>query len=90
MNKSVDFDVIFIRNYQKRIFKDRKLHELYKKAFTIFLKDPKDPVLKNHTLKGKMGSNRAFSIADDCRVIYKEERDRYLFLDIGKHDEVYK
>lgn len=90
MSKPVDFDIIFVRNYQKRVLQDRKLHELYKKVFAIFLKNPEDPVLKNHTLRGKMSSKKAFSVDNDCRVIYKEEKDRYLFLDIGKHDEVYE
>lgn len=90
MSKPVAFDIIFIRNYQKRILKNRKLHEVYKKVFATFLKNPRDPVLKSHTLKGKMDSKRAFSVDDDCRVIYKEEKDKILFLDIGTHDEVYE
>ncbi len=90
MSKPVDFDIIFVRNYQKRVLKDRKLHELYKKVLTIFLKNPQDPIIKNHALRGKMDSKKAFSVDDDCRVLYKEEKDRYLFLDIGKHDEVYE
>lgn len=89
-NKPIYFDDVFVKHYQKRVLKDKSLHELYKQALSLFTKNPNDPSLDNHSLKGKMKSKRAFSIDDDCRVIYKEEKDRFLFLDIGKHDEVYE
>ena len=76
-------------HYQKRILKNKKLHELYKEALSLFIENPKAPKLHTHTLKGKMSSKKAFSVDDECRVIYLEDEDKFLFLDIGSHDEGY-
>lgn len=51
--------------------------------------NPNHPQLNTHNLKGKMSTKKAFSVDDDCRVIYVEDEDKFLFLDIGDHDEVY-
>lgn len=89
-NKPIYFDITFVRHYRKRVLKNKKLHELYKKTLTLFIEDPNHSKLKNHKLKGKMRPKRALFIDDDCRVVYIEESDSYLFLDVGKHDEVYR
>ena len=90
MSKPIYFDRVFVRHYQKRVLKNKKLHTLYKIALTLFTENPAHPKLKNHKLKGKMKSRRAFFIDDNCRVIYIEESGYFLFLDVGKHDEVYR
>lgn len=88
-NKPIYFDKVFELHYQKRILKDKRLHELYKKALFLFINNPHNPQLQTHNLKGKISIKKAFSVDDDCRVIYIEDDDKFLFLDIGKHDEVY-
>ena len=88
-NKPIYFDKVFEKNYQKRVLRDKRLHELYKKAVTLFIEDPQHPDLHVHELKGRMNNKKAFSVDDDCRVIFIEDPDKFLFLDIGTHDEVY-
>lgn len=56
----------------------------------LFMDDKYHPQLRNHKLKGKLNEFRAFFIDDDCRIIYSETKSEILFLDIGKHEEVYK
>ncbi len=60
-------------------------------ALRKFAKDRKDPTLKDHALKGKMKSFRAFSAAHDLRVIYREEGGfiTVILLDAGTHNQVY-
>ena len=89
MSKPIYFDKVFEIHYQKRILKNKKLHELYKEALALFIENPNASRLHNHILKGKMSSKKAFSVANDCRVIFLEDEDKFLFLDIGSHDEVY-
>jgi len=89
-NKPIYFDRVFERHYQKRILKEKKLHELFKEAFSVFLDNPNNPLLKGHDLKGAMSSKKAFFVDNDCPVIYVEDKDKVLFLDIGNHKEVYK
>ena len=89
-NKSIVFDKVFVKNYKKRILPKKKLHKQYEKMVSLFMHDPFHPQLKNHKLRGKMKEYRAFFVDDDCRVIYSETRAQILFLDIGKHEDVYR
>lgn len=89
-SKPILFDKVFIRYYKKRVLPNAKLHKQYKKMLSVFIQNPFHPQLKNHKLKGKMKQYRGFFIDDDCRVVYVEKSDKVLFLDVGKHEEVYK
>lgn len=89
-NKPIYFDKVFEKNYQQRILKDKRLHELYKKAITLFIEDAAHPDLRVHELKGTMKSKKAFSVDEDCRVIFVEDSDKILLLDVGTHQEVYR
>lgn len=46
--------------------------------------------LRTHKLSGKLKELWAFSVAYDCRVIFKFLDENKVFLiDIGGHDEIY-
>ncbi len=45
--------------------------------------------LDDHGLKGKKRIYRAWSVAGDIRVVYRETDEYYEFLDIGSHNQVY-
>lgn len=79
----------FLKNYRKRIDPNKKLSSQFETRFDQFLKDPKNPVLKDHQLKGEKKEYRAFSITGDVRVVYKKFDDSVLFYDIGTHNQVY-
>ncbi len=89
-NKAIVFDKVFVKNYKKRILPNVKLHKQYKRILLLFMYDPFHPQLKNHRLRGKMKEYRAFFVDDDCRVVYFETNTQIFFLNIGKHDEVYR
>jgi mRNA-degrading endonuclease YafQ of YafQ-DinJ toxin-antitoxin module len=56
-----------------------------------FRKNPGDTRLDNHDLKKKMFGQRAFSITDDIRIVYKWlGKNEVRFLAIGGHSKVYK
>lgn len=62
------------------------------KALRLFMQNPKDPSLKNHSLKGAMIGKRSIVAGFDLRIIFKEE-DGYLIvilLSVGSHNQVYK
>lgn len=83
-----------------------KYHKIFQKKFKrlspklkqktisvieIFTKDPYNPALRNHPLKGQLKGLRAFSVTGDIRIVF-EENDNYVFvimLDIGIHNHVY-
>ena len=78
----------FIKAYKKLSKRDKIL---VNQAINDFVKNPFDPKLKNHALKGKMKEQRTFSAAHDLRVIYREEDGHIIIfmLDVGKHAQVY-
>ena len=74
----------------------KKLSEKSKKgvlgAIEKFIDNPISTSLKNHALKGSLLGKRAISTGPDFRIIFEEFNDYTLviFLDLGKHNRVYK
>ncbi|MBI2638477.1 type II toxin-antitoxin system YafQ family toxin [Candidatus Peregrinibacteria bacterium] len=60
-------------------------------AIGKFTKNPHDPSLQNHKLKGSLAGKRAFWVTGDIRVIFEEFNDYILviILDVGTHNQVY-
>ncbi len=83
--------------YHKRFEKQfKKLLEKDKKkvlgAIENFIDNPRNVSLKNHSLKGMLMGKRAISVSSDMRIVF-EEFDSYrlvIFLDLGKHNRVYR
>ena len=79
----------FEKQFKKLLEKDKKKVLSVIKNFTD---NPKELKLKNHSLKGLLLGKRAISAGSDRRIIF-EEFDNYtlvIFLDLGKHNRVYK
>jgi len=56
----------------------------------LFSKNLFNPKLRTHKLTGRLEGLWAFSVAYDCRVIFRFlTKDEVLLIDIGGHDEVY-
>ena len=60
-------------------------------ALRLFEENRTDSGLRDHALKGKMKDLRAFSAANDLRVIYREDGGfvTIILLDAGTHNQVY-
>jgi len=89
--KQVQFAKSFEKSYAKRIAKNEKLRRSYASAYRQFILGVQDYPLFDHSLKGKMSGKRAFSVANDVRVIYIQSNpNKVIFIDIGSHNQVYK
>lgn len=75
--------------YKKRIKSNQKLHEKFKERIKLFEKDPGNPMLKLHPLKGSRTGLFAFSVTGDVRAILVIEEDTAILVDIGTHAQVY-
>jgi mRNA-degrading endonuclease YafQ of YafQ-DinJ toxin-antitoxin module len=78
----------------RRAFKNRVAGQpeerLFWERLEILRQDPFDARLKTHRLAGKLEQYWAFSVAYDCRVVFRFLSDtRVLLANIGTHDEVY-
>ncbi len=58
-------------------------------ALRRFARDPQDPLLRTHKLKGELASYWAFSVDADLRVLFRWEGNEALLVSLGSHDEVY-
>ena len=72
----------------------RKLSKvLQKKAddrLKLFIEEPFDSLLNNHSLHGEHKDKRSINIGGDYRIVYSEiEKSAYLLIDIGTHSELY-
>lgn len=54
-----------------------------------FSADPRDPLLRTHTLKGDLADYWAFSVDDDLRVVFRWIGDEVFLITLGSHDDVY-
>lgn len=58
-------------------------------ALLRFARDPQDPLLRTHKLKGELGAYWAFSVDDDLRVLFRWDGDVAFLVNLGSHDEVH-
>lgn len=83
----------FHRRFQKQLIKLNKNDKARViKIIEIFKVDFNARCLKNHALKGRLKNKRAISVGPDMRIIFKEYKKYTLviFLDLGKHNNIYK
>ncbi len=60
------------------------------KQFEIFVIDPMDDRLNNHSLSGKWSEYRSINITGDIRAIYlMVDSGVVRFVDIGSHSKLY-
>ena len=86
----VTFSASFKRVFQKRIKGRQDIENKFWKKLAIFLKNPFDSQLRTHKLSGKLEELWGFTVEYDVRVVfYFSGQGKVVFVDIGKHEEVY-
>ena len=86
----ITWDQGFKRVYQKKVRNNPDLKKRFWKALGLLSKDTFHPALRTHKLVGKPEGLWAFTVAYDCRVVFKfMNGDEVLLIDIGSHEEVY-
>jgi addiction module RelE/StbE family toxin len=84
------WDQGFKRSYKKRVRNNSRLKKKFWEKMEIFLENPFFPQLRTHKLSGKLAGQWAFSVDNDCRIVFEfVGEDRVLLIDVGSHDEVY-
>ena len=79
------------KDLTKLVRKDKKLWEQVNCKLKIFCIDPNRNSLRLHKLIGSMANLWSISINESIRMIfYYEDENTANFVDIGKHEEVYK
>jgi addiction module RelE/StbE family toxin len=55
----------------------------------LFVENPLNPVLRNHTLKGKYKDYRSIDITGDVRALYLQNDSEVIFDAVGTHSQLY-
>ena len=79
----------FVKSFRSRVSNNPKLVKQFEQRLQLFIKGDRGHPLSDHTLMGTMKGLRAFSVAGDLRVVYREAEEYFEFLDIGSHNQVY-
>ncbi len=85
----------FVRAFKRTIKKHPDLSKDIENILRLLTKDPFDPQLETHKLKGKLSGSWACSAGYDLRIVFdfvkSEKQKEYdiLLMEIGTHDEVY-
>ncbi len=82
---------ILSKQFEKSFSKfSQKIKNKTIRQLEIFLIDPMDTRLKNHSLSGKWSEFRSINITGDIRAIYtKIDFNIVRFIDIGSHSDLY-
>jgi mRNA-degrading endonuclease YafQ of YafQ-DinJ toxin-antitoxin module len=81
----------YIRSARKFLKKHPEIHSQYRKTLELLELDPHHPSLRLHSLQGNLSSLSAVSINISYRIVLELiiEGNEILFINIGKHDQVY-
>mgnify|MGYP001596140253 CR=1 FL=1 len=68
-----------------------KVQDKFNAKLILFLEDPFNPLLNNHSVHYPYDGCRSINITGDLRAIYElKEKGLAHFLTIGSHNELYK
>lgn len=81
----------YIRQARKFLKKHPEIHGQYRKTLELLELNPYHPSLRLHSLRGRMSGLSSVSINISYRIVteFIIEGDEILFVNIGKHDQVY-
>lgn len=82
----ISSDKDFKKDYKKL---PKKIQERFKERILLFQKDPVDPILNNHQLRGKYKGYRSINITGDIRAIFRKSGDEVTFVELGSHSKLY-
>lgn len=67
-----------------------KLQHQFDERLRLFVKDPSNPVLRVHPLKGSYSGYWSMNISGDLRALYLKKSDELIiFALIGTHSQLY-
>jgi addiction module RelE/StbE family toxin len=83
----------FVRSAKQFVKGDRNQAEKTTETLRLLAKDPWQPSLRTHKLKGKLDGNWACAAGYDLRILFdfveKTDHPTILLLAVGTHKEVY-
>jgi len=83
--------VKFHRNFEKLYDKlPDKIQKRFEERLIIFVGNPSDPTLRDHSLTGEWQGCRSINITGDYRALYEaQDEETIIFVAIGTHSQLY-
>ena len=86
----IAFSVPFKRAFKKRVEGRADLESKFWQRAEIFTQNPHEPRLRTHRLSGALREMWSFTVQHDLRVVFFfTDARQAVFVDIGRHEEVY-
>jgi len=84
-------NIRFHKNFEKRYKRLKKIEQKkVQERLELFLKNPFNSQLNNHSLKGKYTDYRSINITGDLRAIYKFiSEEECIFVLVDRHRNLY-
>lgn len=76
----------FVKQYHKLRKSEQKKFQIRR---DLFLQDEFNPILNNHSLKGRYLGYRSINITGDLRVIFRKNEEVVIFIAIDSHSNLY-
>ena len=82
--------ITYHKDFKKSFEKlSKKIKEKFGERILLFEVDQFNPVLNNHSLKGKYLGYRSINITGDLRAIYKKSSAEIMFTALDSHSNLY-
>ena len=82
--------VAYSKSFMKQVKKlDMPIKQKLLERVKQFSKNPLDPELNNHPLKGKYKKYRSINITGDYRALYLTQSEHIIFDLVGTHSQLY-
>ena len=82
--------IVFHSTFEKKFKKILpKVQNHFYNRLVLFKKNKFSPILNNHRVEKRFPGCRSINVTGDYRAIFKEEKDTYIFINIGRHSELY-
>lgn len=83
-------DVIFHKTFEKKLTKlPKSMQRQASERIHLFIQNPMDPVLNNHSVEKRFPGCRSINITGDYRAIFKTQEATAIFINIGSHSDLY-
>jgi len=80
----------FERKLKKFLKKHPELEKEIEEKLNLLIKNPHNPSLKTHKLKGKLKNEWSISLTFEYRILFVIEKEKIYLTNIGSHDETYE
>jgi addiction module RelE/StbE family toxin len=85
-NKRIEYSPVFIKLITNA---PTAIKIAFRDALDLFAENPNHPALRNHPLTGKYAGFQSIDVTEDWRALYRKEKERIMFADLGTHEDLY-